>query len=55
MKEVRAKGITKRTEALAIKGVPGDNLAPNPTEDNLVPNPTEGNLVLNQGTNQKKK
>ena len=45
MREVPAKGIIERIEALATKGVP---------EDNLAPNPTEGNLVLNQETNQKK-
>ena len=43
--EVPAKDITKKIEVPAIKGVP---------EDNLAPNPTEGNLVLNQKTNQKK-
>ena len=43
--EVPAKDITKKIEVPAIKGVP---------EDNLAPNPTEGNLVLNQETNQKK-
>ena len=45
MREVPAKVIIERIEALAINGVP---------EDNLAPNPTEGNLVLNQETNQKK-